>query len=84
MVANLDKIRSRLAYFEQIVNVDLTPEYVQEKKAKVASLTKYLLAYSTLVTRFKSRTDEFINKNGPQLLDQAANVLPELSTQLIE
>ena len=65
MVANLDKIRSRLAYFEQIVNVDLTPEYVQEKKSKSASLIKYLLAYSTLITRFKGRTDEFINKNAP-------------------
>lgn len=67
MVANLEKIRERLAYFEQIVNVDLTPEYVNEKKGKLASMTKYLLAYSTLVSRFKARTDEFISKNAPVL-----------------
>lgn len=53
------------------MNAELTPEYLEEKERQLASQTKFLQAYATLVTRIKQRTDEFVKSNAEILFDQA-------------
>ena len=69
LIDDINKTSERLNYFQSIVNAEITPEYLDQKERQLASQTKFLQAYATLVTRIKQRTDEFVKTNSSTLCD---------------
>jgi hypothetical protein len=45
--------------------MEVTEQFLAEQEAWFRSASKYVAAYSTLLLRLKSRTDEFVQANQP-------------------
>lgn len=52
------------------MNLQLSPDYIEEQSDSIKAKIKYLQAYATLVSRIKSRTDDFVKSNYDGLSDQ--------------
>lgn len=69
-LTDIERTSAKLEYFKSIVNVELSAEFIEQQSATIQAKLKYLQAYSTLVSRLKQRTDDFVRTNFDSLMEQ--------------
>ena len=81
MKKDIESTSENLQFYLDIVNMQLSPEYIHEQKSMLGSKVKFLQAYGTLIHRMKQRTDGFVLQN-IDLLRQQSSVIQALPETL--
>lgn len=76
-------MEAQVNFYREIVNMEVTEQFLAEQEAWFRSASKYAAAYSTLLLRLKSRTDEFVQANQPNQ-QQLIQAVPELAQVLLK